>query len=115
MLRVTRQGRVFRQKKQCLFLVFRNNLDYQTKTIRLFALNLYEAIVNSGFSIVNYQIIENVKEWYLWFSQGSLRYFIARFDLEQKSFVLTYIICIVLDVIDKQRVVVIWYKWFGKL
>ena len=29
-----------------------------TKTIRLLVLNFYEAIVNSGFDLVNYHLIE---------------------------------------------------------
>ena len=29
-----------------------------TKTIRILALHFYEAIVNSGFALVNYQLIE---------------------------------------------------------
>ena len=41
-------------------IIFRNN-EHKfvfTKTIRLPALNFYEAIVNSGFAVVNYHLIE---------------------------------------------------------
>ena len=63
---VTRQGQVF-IKKTMLIIHFlkgfwRNNehkfVLYSTKTIKLLALNFYEAIVNSGFILVNYHLIE---------------------------------------------------------
>ena len=53
----------FSQRKNCLFLVFRNNCEKITnislffiKIIRLLALNFYEAIVNLSFTLVNYHL-----------------------------------------------------------
>ena len=56
----------FFTKKQCLFLDFQNNFEeimntslfLLFKTIRLFTLNFYEVIVNSGFALVNYYLTE---------------------------------------------------------
>ena len=62
--RVTRQDQVFRGKTMLIFpprflkQFWRNN-EHKfvfTKTIRLFALTFYEAIVNSSFALVNYHL-----------------------------------------------------------
>ena len=48
--------------KKSIFLLNISCLIFDsTKTIRLLALNFYEIIVESGFALINYHLIENLK------------------------------------------------------